>query len=129
LLKNKNDLAVLVVDDVVQARDLTRALLSHLGVYWVFTASDGREAREFLNRSGAMIDLIICDWRMPRMSGLELLIEVRDEYPDMPFMMVTGNSDMESVSAAARHDVSAYIRKPYSPQQFKEKLMAVLDKL
>ena len=76
-----------------------------------------------------MIDLIICDWRMPRMSGLELLIEVRDEYPDMPFMMVTGNSDMESVSAAARHDVSAYIRKPYSPQQFKEKLMAVLDKL
>ena len=107
MLKNKNDLAVLVVDDVVQARDLTRALLSHLGVYWVFTASDGREAREFLNRSGAMIDLIICDWRMPRMSGLELLIEVRDEYPDMPFMMVTGNSDMESVSAAARHDVSA----------------------
>jgi CheY-like chemotaxis protein len=129
MVKNKNDLAVLVVDDVIQARDLTRSLLAHMGVYWVFTASDGREAQEFLNRSGAMIDLIVCDWRMPRMSGLELLKEVRKVYPDMPFMMVTGNSDMESVKAAARHDVTAYIAKPYSPRQFKEKLITVLDKL
>ncbi len=129
MAKNKHELAVLVVDDVVQARDLTRTLLGHMGVYWVFTASDGREAREFLDRSGAMIDLIICDWRMPRMSGLELLIEVRNDFPDMPFMMVTGNSDMESVKAAARHDVSAYIAKPYSPRQFKDKLTIVLDKL
>ncbi|MDP6688571.1 MAG: response regulator [Alphaproteobacteria bacterium] len=128
-MKNKSDLAVLVVDDVVQARDLTRALLAHLGVYWVFTASDGREAREFLDRSGAMIDLIICDWRMPRMSGLELLREVRKDFPDMPFMMVTSNSDMESVKAAAKHDVSAYIRKPYSPKEFKDKMIALLDKL
>ena len=129
MAKNKNELTVLVVDDVVQARNLTKMILSGLGVYQVFTANDGVEAQEFLESSGAQIDLIVCDWRMPRMTGLELLQEVRRFYPDMPFMMVTGNADMESVKLANKLEVSAYIRKPYSPQQFEEKLIALLDKL
>tara|TARA_B100000959_G_C14920815_1_gene599430 strand:+ start:112 stop:468 length:357 start_codon:yes stop_codon:yes gene_type:complete len=118
LVKNKHDLVVLVVDGVVQARDLTRALLAYMGVDWVFTVGVGHEARKFLNRSGAMIDLIVCDWRIPRMSGPELLIEVRNDY-----------SDMESIKTAARHNKTAYIRKPFSPWQFKDKLITVLDKL
>ncbi len=129
MAKKMNELTVLVVDDLSQARNLTKMVLSGLGVHQVYTASDGREAQEFLDSSGALIDLIICDWRMPRMTGLELLQQVRTVYPDMPFIMVTGNADLESVRAAHQFDVSAYIRKPYSPQQFEEKLMAVLDKI
>ena len=100
-----------------------------LGVHQVYAAGDGREAQEFLDFSGARVDLIICDWRMPRMTGLELLQQVRAVHPDMPFIMVTGNADTESVKAAGELDVSAHIRKPYSPQQFQEKLMAVLDQI
>ena len=50
-------------------------------------------------------------------------------YPDLPFMMVTGNADLSSVRAANQFDVSAYIRKPYSPQQFEEKMVALLNKI
>ncbi len=103
--------------------------LSGLGVHQVHAAADGREAREYLEYSGARVDLIICDWHMPGMTGLELLQKVRAIDPHMPFIMVTGNSDVDAVKAAGELDVSAYIRKPYSPQQFAEKLMAVLDKL
>ncbi len=129
MAKNMNELTVLVVDDVHHARNLTKMVLSGLGVHQVFTANDGLEAHEFLESSGAQVDLIVCDWRMPRMSGLELLEKVRATSPDMPFIMVTGNADMESVKAASEFEVSAYIRKPYSPQQFEEKLLAVLENI
>ena len=129
MAKKPNELTVLVVDDYSQARELTKMILSGLGVHQVFTAKDGREAHDFLVSSGARVDLIICDWRMPRMTGLELLQQVRAVYPDMPFIMVTGNADSDSVKAAGELDVSAYIRKPYSPQQFEKKVMAVLDGL
>ncbi len=69
-----------------------------------------------------MIDLIICDWEMPNMTGIELLQQVRMVYPDMPFIMVTGNADPDSVKAAARYRVSGYIKKPYAPQQIADNL-------
>ena len=124
-----NKLSVLVVDDTAPARELTLLFLTRLGVHQVHAAADGHEAQKFLQSSGERVDLIICDWHMPGMTGLELLQRVRAADPDMPFIMVTGNSDMDAVKAAGDLDVSAYIRKPYSPQQFGEKLMAVLDKL
>ncbi|MDA1100787.1 MAG: response regulator [Proteobacteria bacterium] len=124
-----SEITVLIVDDVSQARNLTKMILSGLGVHQVFTANDGCEAQEFLEASGAHVDLVVCDWRMPRMSGLELLKQIRTIHPKMPFIMVTGNADVESVRAASELDVSAYIRKPYSPQQFEEKVVAVLDKM
>jgi two-component system chemotaxis response regulator CheY len=124
-----NKLRVLVVDDTPHARDLTMMFLTGLGVHQVHPAADGREAQEFLEYASDRVDLIICDWHMPGMTGLELLQKVRAINPDMPFIMVTGNTDIDAVQAAGELAVSAYIRKPYSPQQFKEKLMAVLDKL
>lgn len=123
------DLRVLVVDDTSHARELTLLFLTRLGVHQVHAAADGREAQEFLEFSGDRIDLIICDWHMPGMTGLELLQKVRAIDPDMPFIMVTGNTDVDAVKAAGELSVSAYISKPYSPRQFEEKLMAVLDKI
>ncbi len=129
MAKELNDMSILIVDDTSEARKLMKLVLSGLGVHQIFTANDGRMAQDLLGAAEGMIDLVICDWRMPRMTGLELLQQIRSVYPDMPFIMVTGNADLESIKAARQFDVSAYIKKPYSPQQVEKKLIALAQTL
>lgn len=115
-------LRVLVVEDNPTARRLMATILKDIGVAQVFSATDGREAQEFLDSAIELVDIIICDWQMPRMTGLELLQQVRTAYVDMPFMMVTANRDIDSIKAARQFGVNAYIGKPYSPAEVLEKL-------
>ena len=127
-MTTKNDfeeLNILIAEDHPRALQLLRTILRDLGVHQVFTAKDGREAQSFLDQADDLIDLIICDWNMPRMTGLELLQQVRTVYPDMPFLMVTGRGDAESVRAAASYGVNGYIRKPYSTNELASKLTAM----
>jgi two-component system chemotaxis response regulator CheY len=123
------ELNVLAVDDHGRALQLLKTILRELGVNQVFTAKDGREAQNFPDQADEMVNLIICDWNMPRMTGLELLQQVRTVYSDMPFMMVTGRGDADSVKAAASYGVDAYIRKPYSTKQIATKLEAISKNL
>ncbi len=125
MAKTLNDLTVLVVDDVKEARQLMRMVLNGLGVHQIFMAVDGKKALDLLGAAEGLIDLVICDWMMPRMTGLELLQQIRSVYPQMPFMMVTGRADLASVKSAKTHNVNAYISKPFSPQQFEKKLVAL----
>ncbi len=127
--KTVADLVVLVVEDDPLARKILKRVLGAFGVSQVFTADDGKYAQEFLETAGHLVDIIICDWRMPRMSGLELLQRVRITYPDMPFMMLTGSRDMESVMAAKKFNVDAYVAKPYSPQMLKQKLVELANNI
>lgn len=120
------DLKVLIVEDNPQASKLLKKVLGGLGVHQAFCSADGREAQQFLDAADDMVDLIICDWEMPNMTGIELLQQVRTVYPDMPFIMVTGNADAESVKAAARYRVSGYIKKPYAPQQIADSLITLV---
>ena len=126
-----HDLKVLLVDDVPQAAKLLQMVFNGLGVHQVFIARDGLAAQEFLDAAddGEQVDLIVCDWKMPRMSGLALLRQVRTVYPDMPFMMVTGNAEAESVKAAIELGVDAYITKPFSPRQVQEKLLVMMNSI
>ena len=124
-----SNLNVLVVEDYAPARKLVAMLLRNLGAKQVFTAKDGREGQEFLDESKDLVDFIICDWRMPRMTGLELLQLVRSTYPDLPFLMVTANNDIESVKAAKQFGVNAYITKPYSPEQLEQKIRVLAQQL
>ncbi|MGY9005688.1 MAG: response regulator [Alphaproteobacteria bacterium] len=126
MAKNVDEINVLLVDDVSQARRFVEVILSGMGVHQVFTANDGRSALDFLSVELEMVDLIICDWQMPRMSGIELLKQVRVTMPDMPFMMVTGRSDIKSVTESRDFGVNAYIAKPFSPQDFEKKIKALL---
>jgi CheY-like chemotaxis protein len=112
-------LNVLVVDDNVQARAMMKLVLNGLGVNQKYTATNGRAAQDFLGSAEEMVDLIVCDWRMPRMTGLELLQQVRTAHPDMPFMMVTGKADIDSVEAAKQYGVNAYVTNPFSPSRSK----------
>jgi two-component system, chemotaxis family, chemotaxis protein CheY len=116
---------ILIVEDIFEAMNLLRTMLHDLGITQVFTAKDGKEALDFLGEFDEEIDLIICDWNMPRMTGLELLRQVRTVDPDTPFLMVTGISDRDSVVTAKSAGVTGYIVKPYSSVQLAKKLTAV----
>ena len=123
------DLKILVVEDNLQARTMIRMVCKELGINQVFTASDGKEALDFLGACDDLVDIIICDWKMPRLSGIELLNQVRTVDPDMPFVMLTGLADIESVTAARVGGVSAYLRKPFSPGQLEAKIRYLAERL
>ncbi len=118
-------LKVLVVDDQPDARALVRGMLGELGVTQIFEAADGKEAMSFTDAAMDMIDVIICDWNMPKMSGIELLRQMRSVSYDVPFLMVTGRSDLDSVASAKSSGVTAYIRKPFSPAHLEVKLRVI----
>ncbi len=123
------DLKVLLVEDQSEARAMMRNMLLEMGVTQIFEAPDGRDALRFLDSAFEFVDLVICDWNMPSMSGVELLRQLRTVYPDLPFLMVTGRSDMESVVEAKSSGVTGYIRKPFSVKQFETKLRVIRLKL
>jgi CheY-like chemotaxis protein len=115
-------LRVLVVEDNREARLLVRNMLQDFGLSQIFEANSGREGLHFIDLAPEMVDLIICDWNMPDMDGLSLLKQIRTVFANMPFLMLTGRCDLDSVHEAKSAGVSAYIRKPFSPNQLEAKL-------
>ncbi len=126
---NFEDLKILIVEDQPEARAMLRNMLGELGVTQIFEAKDGREALDFVDSAFDFIDMIVCDWNMPGLSGVELLRQLRTVDPSMPFLMVTGRSDMESVVEAKSSGVTGYIRKPFSPVQLEAKLRIILQRM
>ena len=124
-----SDLKVLLVEDQAEARAMMRNMMMELGITQIFEAADGKEALAFLDSAFDFIDVVICDWNMPSMTGVELLRQLRSVDPDVPFLMVTGRTDMESVVEAKSSGVTAYIRKPFSPKQLEAKLRIILYKM
>ena len=122
MAKDFSDLNVLVVDAEASVTRLLRMMLADLDVTQVFTAKDGREALDFLGDLDELIDVVICDWNMPRMTGIEVLQQIRTVDPDAPFIMLTGRADQDSVVAARDFGVNGYLLKPFSLQQLQEKL-------
>ena len=121
------DLKILVVDDSFDALTLIMGMLKDLGINQIFTAKDGKEALELLgaDEDNSLVNLVLCDWNMPRMTGIELLSQVRTVDPTMPFVMITGSADVQSIREAKSHGVSGYIKKPFSVTESKKKLSAM----
>jgi two-component system chemotaxis response regulator CheY len=118
-------LSILLVEDDGFALQLARSALKKLGVPVVICARDGSEALQLLKEGGTKFDLIISDWTMPNMSGLDLLIEVRKTLPRMPFLMLTSQALPESVLDARKHGVNAYVVKPFSSTQLGRKIVSI----
>ena len=116
-------LSILLVDDEVQVLQTLREMLRDLGITQVFTAKDGREALNFLGEGGEPIHIVIADWNMPRMTGIELLTQVRTVDPKIVFLLLTGRADQASVLAAKEQKVSGYLRKPFSAEHLRNKLI------
>ena len=115
-------MTVLVVDDFATMRRILKNIFRHLGFENVIEADDGTTALEALKKNE--IDLIVSDWNMPKINGLELLKTVRasDEYKDIPFLMVTAEAQKQNVLDAVQAGVSNYMVKPFTAEQISEKL-------
>ncbi len=124
-----NDLKILLVDDQNDARAMMRNILSEMGVTQIFEASNGREALRFMDSAFDFVDLVICDWNMPSMSGVEFLRQLRTVDAGIPFLMITGRSDLDSVVEAKSAGVTGYIRKPFSPAEMEVKLRVIRKKM
>ncbi len=118
-------LRVLLVEDDAFAQRLATAVLKQLGVTNLVVVKDGQAAIQQLSYEDARFDLIISDWNMPHVSGLDLLKHVRSTWENMPFLMLTGNANEEFVRTAQANKVDAYVIKPFSPAQLKQKIMVL----
>lgn len=118
---------VMIVDDFATMRKIIKNILAQLGFKDVIEADDGTTALELLKKQ--KVDLIISDWNMPKMSGLELLKAVRsnENLKSIKFVMVTAESQKENVIEAIRNGVNQYVVKPFTPQVLKEKLEKIMQ--
>ena len=118
---------VLVVDDFATMRRIVKGVLKQLGFNNIIEAEDGSLALEQLKKEH--IGLIVSDWNMPNMTGLDLLKAVRGDadLKNIPFIMVTAEGQKENVVEAVKAGVSNYIVKPFTPDTFGEKLNKVFN--
>ena len=127
MIKPFDKLRVLVVDDNEQARNVLIMVFERLGIKKIYAANDGLEAQNLLASMEGSIDLILCDWNMPVMSGMDLLRQIRWGYPDLPFIMVTANSDLQSARAAKEQGATDFIAKPVTAKEVEERLRALFE--
>jgi two-component system chemotaxis response regulator CheY len=120
---------VLVVDDYPAMRSIVRGLPQEVGIINIAEAGDGGTALGKLRGDG--FGLIISDWNMEPMSGLQLLKEVRADQrlAKLPFIMMTGETKADYVVAAKEAGVSSYIVKPFNVATLKQKIEAVIGAL
>ncbi|MEK2688293.1 response regulator [Bdellovibrio sp. GT3] len=124
---------ILVIDDMPSIRDLVKNTLKAMGFKNIQEAGDGEEGLKVLmqtNVPGSSIQLVISDWNMPKMKGLELLKHVRAtaEWQNLPFVLLTSESERDQVTEAVLAGVSQYIVKPFSAKIFEDKLKAAWTK-
>ncbi|WP_455884236.1 response regulator [Pseudomonas spelaei] len=122
--------SVLVVDDASFIRDLVKKCLrNYFPGIKLEDAVNGKKAQTILMRE--TFDLVLCDWEMPEMSGLELLTWCREQphLKAMPFVMVTSRGDKENVVQAIQAGVSGYVSKPFTNEQLLNKVKQALQKV
>ncbi|MDF1792421.1 MAG: response regulator [Thalassobaculaceae bacterium] len=124
------DIYVLVVEDEEFARALTNQVLRGYGCAGVMAVENGNLALDVLTTATRSFDLIICDFRMPKMNGLELLKAIRKGVPgvarDIPFAMLTSHADKPVVGLAFELDVDCFLIKPITAATMRERLTRVM---
>jgi len=124
----------MLVDDMEPLRRVVRAMLKTLGYLNVVEASSGQQAVQVLEKTfliGKPVEVILSDWQMPGMTGIEFLEVVRttEQYCHLPFIMITAEGQREQIIAAIQGGVSSYLVKPISPAVLEDKLKAVWFKM
>jgi len=121
-------LKVLVVDDFPTMRRIVKNLLKQLGYENIDEAEDGSQALAKLKAGG--YGLLITDWNMPVMEGIDLLKNVRadDALKELPVLMVTAEAEKDKVITAIKAGVDNYVVKPFTAEVLKEKLEKIAEK-
>jgi two-component system, chemotaxis family, chemotaxis protein CheY len=119
---------ILIVDDSAAIRKILQRVLgqANVPISQVFEAGDGVEALEVLKANA--VGLVLSDINMPNMDGLQLLSNVRavEEWKNIPFVMITTEGSHAKVLEAVQLGASGYVRKPFTPDQIKEKLAGLV---
>ena len=118
---------VLVVEDQEDMQEMMVTFLRDMGLTRVVAVDNGLQAIRHINRSIGHLDLVICDWNIPQKDGSDVLRELRLLRPDMPFLMVTGRTDMDSVFIAQKLGVTSYLSKPFSAKEFEKRLRTLMS--
>jgi two-component system chemotaxis response regulator CheY len=118
---------VLVVDDFLTMRRILKNILKQVGFSKMEEAEDGAQALDMIKNADPPFDLIIADWNMPKMTGIELLKAIRadPELKHLPVIMVTAEAQKSRVLEAVQAGVSNYIVKPFTAETVKGKLEQV----
>lgn len=125
---------ILVLDDMQSIRDLVKGHLRSLGYQEIFEAENGQDGLKILIEKYAQsqpIQLVVSDWNMPVMTGLELLKQVRasSTMGQLPFVLLTSEAERDQVTEAVLAGASQYIVKPFSGKVLEDKLKGVWAKL
>ena len=120
-------LKVLVAEDVWLMRELMRDMLKSIGMEQLELVSDGRAALSELQNGS--YDLVIADWHMPELNGLDLLKRIRADanLKELPFLMVTSEGDLEFVDAAREAGANGFLTKPVSRNILIEKIAEIIS--
>ena len=113
----------LVVDDSRAVRMIVSRILKELG-FEVREAGNGKEALEQMNQSGSPFELVLADWNMPEVNGLELLQSIRREsrYSQVKVVMVTTETELDQMAIALASGANEYVMKPFTKEILVEKL-------
>lgn len=123
----------LVIDDFATMRKIIRKILSELGYTQVEEADDGATAWPLIQQAhgqGQPFQFVISDWNMPKMLGIDLLKTCKADarFANLPFMLVTAESEQKQILEAAKAGVSDYVVKPFNAAILKQKLERVFEK-
>jgi two-component system, chemotaxis family, chemotaxis protein CheY len=120
-----SSLRFLIIDDSITMRRIITNVLARMGYEDVMHAANGREAVERLGTD--RVDVVITDWYMPEMNGLEFVRSLRTSPATrhIPIMIVTANAASDDIQEALKLGVSSYILKPFSLETMKEKIGAL----
>ena len=114
---------ILVIDDFPTMTMLVRNILRNIGFINIEEARDGSHAMEKI--AGQKYDLIISDWNMKPMAGIDLLRELREGGSSVPFIMITAENMTENVLEAKNAGVTAYITKPFNAQIVRARIASI----
>ena len=119
----------LVVDDFATMRKIVKNVLRQIDITNVTEAENGRQALEILKREGDF-ELIVSDWIMPEMTGIEFLKACKDDESvrEIPFVMVTAEAQKDSVIEAIKGGVDNYIVKPFTPDKLQDAIQKAVAK-
>lgn len=120
------DLQVLIVDDSELSRKYISRILSDVGIENISLANDGKQALDMFNRH--YFDLIVTDFNMPEMDGLQLVKHIRasEEHRNIPILMVTSEQNQNRLAAVEKAGVSAVLDKPFEPGSIRNLIVRLL---
>jgi two-component system chemotaxis response regulator CheY len=123
------NIRILIVDDFSTMRRIVKNLLNDLGLHNTAEADDGTSALVELRK--APFDLVITDWNMPGMPGIDLLKAIRADatLSKIPVLMVTAEAKREQIIEAAQAGVNGYVIKPFTAATLEDKLAKIFERL